>query len=87
MRTPTGPPYGHTGKMWVVPRSVDTATHLAGVGVITCRLLYTTQLALVPAVWGESDVLHGAGRVSPVEGVQVVHRGEGRAQGVGSNPE
>ena len=84
MRTPTGPPYGHTGKMWVVPRSVDTATHLAGVGVITCRCLYT---ALVPAVRGECDVLHGAGRVSPVQGVQVVHRGEGGSEGVGSNPE
>lgn len=26
--TPTGPPYGVMGKMWVVPRNVDTATHL-----------------------------------------------------------
>ena len=26
--TPTGPPYGHIGKMWVVPLRVDTATHL-----------------------------------------------------------
>ena len=25
--TPTGPPYGQMGKMCVVPRSVDTATH------------------------------------------------------------
>ena len=26
--TPTGPPYGEMGKMWVVPRRVETATHL-----------------------------------------------------------
>ena len=26
--TPTGPPYGEMGKMCVVPRSVETATHL-----------------------------------------------------------
>ena len=26
VRTPTGPPYGVMGKIWVVPRSVDTAT-------------------------------------------------------------
>ena len=84
VRTPTGPPYGHTGKMWVVPRSVDTATHLAGVSV---RTGLSAQVALVPAVGGEGDVLHGAGRVAPVEGVQVVHRGEGGPQGVGRNPE
>jgi hypothetical protein len=27
VRTPTAPPYGVTGKMCVVPRSVETATH------------------------------------------------------------
>merc|ERR1719412_379235 len=37
VRTPTGPPYGHTGKMWVVPRSVDTATHLlSGENATSC---------------------------------------------------
>ena len=40
-----------------------------------------------PRVRREGDILDRAGSVSPVEGVQVVDGGEGRAEGVGHDAE
>ena len=38
--TPTGPPYGVIGKMWVVPRKVDTATQReSGLNAISCMYI------------------------------------------------